>query len=67
MAPLLLNLVRRARSAAAKVGPPIFIVNAGPEEECDIAAAEADGRIGLETIIIRRFGHLTVDELASLP
>jgi len=61
----LLDLVRRAR--AIETYPPIFEVEAGAGEDDAITAAEAAGKIGPNTVIIRRFGHLALDELAALP
>jgi hypothetical protein len=53
----LLKLVRRAR--AIETYSPIFEVKAGAGEDDAIAAAEAAGKIGPNTIIVRRFAHLT--------
>jgi hypothetical protein len=61
----LLRLIRQTRST--KATPSIFKVNAGPDEEGEIAAGEVSGQIGPNTIIIRKFGHLTLEQLEALP
>jgi hypothetical protein len=60
MASALLRLVRRARLANAE--PSVFYVNADREEE-EIAAAEAAGKLGPHTVIIRQFAFPDLDAL----
>jgi hypothetical protein len=64
MADVFLQLVQRALKT--KSMPSTFAVRDGHEEE-DIAAAEAAGQIGPNTIIIRKFGHVALEQLGAVP